>query len=800
MNTEALKEQARRHEQREEWAKAIELYEKAVDQLAQDDQPDLSLYNRLGDLEIRVGNIERAVEHYERAIELYIESELPNNAIAICRKVVRNLPTRHRTFLKMGQIRARQGFLTDARNNFLEYAERMQRAEDLEEAFRALIEFVDLAPDDIEARTVLAAQLEAHERTSEAVEQYVAIHQRLRAMDRNEESDAIEAKIRALDPAVVIPPPRTGAAPPTDGGAPDELFGFETTALIEDFPTLEGAPESESHRDAIDPGALEIEDGPSDEPGYGGAAASEDGFGFEGVSDAMHEDGASPFDAVAEADFVVEPTSGTDRVDEERASDAGDRTGSDEAVSWETDAPVPWSRDHDGARPAVPTALAGDEAVDADPVDPDGIARIAAADADLETTPSPHDPLPLISFDDEEAFVGDVTGESDVPRASDFGVRHDAPEGEFVDAVAEVPVLDAGLDGGLGAPAAGEDVERRPDIAAAATAVAEPGTSVQEELVAALQAELEQSPDDPDTWLALAQEFQGLDRLDEARLAVGQAMERATAQDDLDASVRAAKAQISLVPSEVPHRQRLVELAIRKADEELLVHAYLGLADCLIGNGSRDQARAVYEQVLAVEPENGAAKAALGGLTRTPAAPATEVVSSEDYVDLGSLILDDETEKTTRWKVAAEEPSGDEAADFAKMLAQFKDKVAQNLEADDLAAHYDLGTAYKEMGLVDEAIYEFQQALRAESDHLPTHELLGQCFMEKGQYEVAVRSMNRALDSATEVEDELLGIYYQMARAHEELGNKGDALEFYEKVFALDINFQDVTERLRGLR
>jgi tetratricopeptide (TPR) repeat protein len=200
MNTEALKEQARRHEQREEWQKALDLYGQAVDRLAENDQPDLALYNRLGDLEIRVGNIERAIEHYEQAIDLYLESELPNNAIAICRKIVRNLPTRHHIYLKMGQIRARQGFLTDARQNFLEYAERMQKAEDMEEAFRALIEFVELAPHDREARSVLAAQLAAHERTAEAVEQYVAVHQQLSLAGRDEAAAEVEARIRELEP------------------------------------------------------------------------------------------------------------------------------------------------------------------------------------------------------------------------------------------------------------------------------------------------------------------------------------------------------------------------------------------------------------------------------------------------------------------------------------------------------------------------------------------------------------------------------------------------------------------------
>jgi tetratricopeptide (TPR) repeat protein len=169
-------------------------------------------------------------------------------------------------------------------------------------------------------------------------------------------------------------------------------------------------------------------------------------------------------------------------------------------------------------------------------------------------------------------------------------------------------------------------------------------------------------------------------------------------------------------------------------------------------------------------------------------------------VDLGALILGDEEEKTTRFTVAYEEPSGDDAADFARMLSQFKEKVSQNLAADDVRAHYDLGTAYKEMGLLDEAVAEYQQALRASASHLPTYEMLGQTFLEMGKNEAAVRILERALEVEFEIEDELIAIYYYLARAYETQGNREGALEFYDRVFALDINFADVTERLRALR
>jgi tetratricopeptide (TPR) repeat protein len=188
----------------------------------------------------------------------------------------------------------------------------------------------------------------------------------------------------------------------------------------------------------------------------------------------------------------------------------------------------------------------------------------------------------------------------------------------------------------------------------------------------------------------------------------------------------------------------------------------------------------------------------------TPARPAAvappEKAPATDYIDFGAMILGGGDPKTTRFKVAYEEPSGDEDADFAKMLSQFKEKVSENIEAGDVRAHYDLGTAYKEMGLLEEAVGAFQSALRASADHLPTYEIMGQTFMEMGEPEAAVKTLERALQVKAGVEDEFVGIYYYLARAHESLGQKESALEFYDRVFSLDINFADVTERLRELR
>jgi tetratricopeptide (TPR) repeat protein len=258
---------------------------------------------------------------------------------------------------------------------------------------------------------------------------------------------------------------------------------------------------------------------------------------------------------------------------------------------------------------------------------------------------------------------------------------------------------------------------------------------------------------------------------------------------------------IEAEPDNVELHQRLVEYAFRSNDQDILVSAYLELASCLARTGAPVKARAVFQQVLSLSPGNEEATTAIQALDGTPEAgtPAS-VASSEEYVDLGAMILGEEAEETTRWTVAAEAPTGDDEADFAKMLGQFKEKVSEHLSADDVGAHHDLGTAYMEMGLLDEAIGEFQMALRASPNHLPTHEIMGRCWMAKGNPDMAVRALNRALETTYEVEDEMIGIYYLMGQAQEALGNRGEAVEFYEKVFSLDINFEDVTERLRALR
>ena len=149
--------------------------------------------------------------------------------------------------------------------------------------------------------------------------------------------------------------------------------------------------------------------------------------------------------------------------------------------------------------------------------------------------------------------------------------------------------------------------------------------------------------------------------------------------------------------------------------------------------------------------------------------------------------------------VEEQAPTGDEQADFADMLKQFKRGIAENVDEEDHQSHYDLGVAFKEMGLLDEAIAEFQKALRGTEQRIRTYEALGQCFMERSQFDVASTILQRAVADGRAGDEQLVGVLYLLGYASEALDRYEDALSYYQRVFSVDIQFRDVADRIRTL-
>jgi tetratricopeptide (TPR) repeat protein len=183
---------------------------------------------------------------------------------------------------------------------------------------------------------------------------------------------------------------------------------------------------------------------------------------------------------------------------------------------------------------------------------------------------------------------------------------------------------------------------------------------------------------------------------------------------------------------------------------------------------------------------------------KRPSRPAAKHSSGdEDFVNLSDWLAEEKTPRSTRMVADVREPEGE--VDFSDMLERFKQGIAENVSDEDHEAHYDLGVAYKEMGLLDEAIAEFQKALRGEEHRIRTFEALGQCFIEKGQYQIAVTILSRAPMEPGATDEQLVGVLYLMGYASEALQKWNDAQAYYERVFAVDITFRDVNDRLAAL-
>jgi tetratricopeptide (TPR) repeat protein len=173
--------------------------------------------------------------------------------------------------------------------------------------------------------------------------------------------------------------------------------------------------------------------------------------------------------------------------------------------------------------------------------------------------------------------------------------------------------------------------------------------------------------------------------------------------------------------------------------------------------------------------------------------------TDSEFIDLGEWLRNTEPPRSTRMQVEDPKPTGDEQADFEEMLRRFKRGVAENVEAEDYEAHYDLGVAYKEMGLTDEAIAEFQKSLRGGTHRVRSYEALGQCFVEKEQYPIAAALLRRATEVQGTDDQQLVGVLYLLGFATEHLGRPEEALPYYLRVFAVDIEFRDIAERVAAL-
>ena len=628
-----IKKQAAQLEHDRQYDKALVLYARLLDGAdggvdAADDEIDVALYNRAGDVALRAGDATRAVSYYERALDKYATGGFLNNAIALGAKILRQAPERVATHYTLGVLYAKKGFRSDARQHFLAYAERMHRGGQPNEVARSLADYVVLCDGAADARAGLAAHL--------------AIGAARPADVAGRLAELLEQALQAaglLDDGTGA----TGAA----GAAHSLVFlDLDAAALGAAGQEPDGRADATLHIEPPVAASTGWDAAPLDEPLELLDAGAFGGSSVPGSLD----------DAFLEFGPTDEPTGWPDRAAPALAPAARLRTLLGELP------------------PLAPSMVALDGgSVGADwSVAPTGQVTAPHADPSI-------DAVPAFAVETVDAY-------DDAPFELPTGVPAFADEPvETIDArsLVDLPLIDDA--GQEGAPA---------------------------------------------TWNApvLADAVPGLD-------------------------------------------DGLLDL-----DEPVM-------------------------QPVAVEPARRDPPAAGPAV----AAPAVATPAIDDGLDLGAWLRDSEPAPSTRLVAAAMPTTGDEEADFQATLQAFKAGIARSLADADFDAHYDLGVAYKEMGLLEEAIGEFQKAARSPDRPLRALEALAECFLERDEPQLvlstlagAAAQLGAAAPTAADASQHV-ALCYLLGAASQEVGRTEEARGWFLRVLATDYAFRDAATRLASL-
>jgi len=730
-NLAKLKKKAAEFEQKRQFDRALATYEEVLRAQEGSEDADVSLYNRVGDLQLRLGRTTDALNSYERAVDLYAERGFLNNAIALCNKILRQSPGAAHIHYKLGRVNALKGFKSDARQHFVTYAELMQRGGRLDEAFAALKDFADLSSGQEDLRLLLADQFARHERRDEAMAQLQIVLDRFQADRRHAEAEIVRERMRALDPDYVAsqePDGDDGFEERRSGGYAHQgrsSGGSAMPELVLIDPSEHGnRAAGRSSRGAPVPAA------PLDDPAGpalsrpSGAVAMPDSL-IRGADSILAGDAEpAPDDTFSAHPHGTHPTGELQAVEEGTLADLDLSYGVDAGAAAE--APVERLELDDplgvgAAEAPAPSAGLDDSLLIVDlPEDDTSAARPSSADGT------------------DAGSFGTSFGEGWEVEAPAASAARDAGAVDMVDLgdePADVPAADDGL--AIVMPEARDGADNA--IAAFDSWLASPGS------IAARPSGETPAPADA-------------------------APEPAAAADD--ASEVELVAPETATPADLP--------AVRPAAVRPVTPVALPAS------------RSTMPQQPAVRPEPKTPVA-----TRPVAEP--EPAAGADFFNLGDWLREEEAPRSTRMVVEERAPSGDEEADFAAMLRKFKQGVAENVEDTDYDSHYDLGVAYKEMGLTEEAVAEFQKALRGTDRRARTYEALGQCFLDLGQPAVATSLLSRATHEPGMDDQQLVGVLYLLGRAAETMHQPADAVRYYERVLAVDITFSDVGDRIAAL-
>ncbi len=223
------------------------------------------------------------------------------------------------------------------------------------------------------------------------------------------------------------------------------------------------------------------------------------------------------------------------------------------------------------------------------------------------------------------------------------------------------------------------------------------------------------------------------------------------------------------------------------------LQADLEEAEFYLQQGLLEEARKLCETVLGYAPNSQECLAKLAEIQKqqdASAAADSSVSGSNAMQNLFSEDFDDFDFNVTG------EHSGQSSAE-SKV---FRTDVDEQIAADDMESHYNLGIAYREMGLLDDAISEFSKAEKDPKRYVDCQTLKGLSYADKGDFPNAEIMFQQALDSPYLEDLQHMNLCYELGLLYERSGRINDALISYQDVLSQDSNYRDIRDKVNFLK
>lgn len=214
-------------------------------------------------------------------------------------------------------------------------------------------------------------------------------------------------------------------------------------------------------------------------------------------------------------------------------------------------------------------------------------------------------------------------------------------------------------------------------------------------------------------------------------------------------------------------------------------------AEFFFAQGFYSEAEKIYHQILAQAPDM---PDCLRRLDEIAGLGTSDPVADQHDLTTDDLI-DDLIDAELDFDLVADSPK-----ESAQEKKAFKTDVDEQIAADDLESHYNLGIAYRDMGLFDDAISEFEKAQNNDARYIDCLTLKGLCYADKNDFSAAESLFQLALESPFLEQREKINLNYELGLLYEKAERSADALARYELVLHQDSQYRDISDKIARLK